>query len=157
MFPSNELASKAPRVGYVKGLGLQEMLDPPAALEFFRPNRERTLLKLDEGKEPVRPSLCDRYNDSRFGWRKMLPGNSPCNPQSKRCLNFPIEDGSFPCNPQSSSLSDDREEDRFIKELGTTSDMFNPLKSSSLSLVRFRTSSSKESLSKEIASRLTRS
>jgi hypothetical protein len=85
---------------------------------------------LDEGKEPVRPSLYDRCSDSRFGRRKMLPGN-------------------FPCNPQSQRERDEKEEDRFVKELGATKDIFTELKSSSLSLVRFRTS-----LSKEIGSRL---
>ena len=85
---------------------------------------------MDEGKEPIRPSLFDRSSDLRFGRRKMLPGN-------------------FPCNPQLPRERDEKEEDRFVKELGTTSDMFTELKSSSLRLVRFRTI-----LSKEICSRL---
>jgi hypothetical protein len=66
-----------------------------------------------------------------------------------RCLNFLIENGNFPCNLHELSMSDDKEEDRFIKELGSTNDMFTRLRSSSLSWVRFRTS-----LSKEIGSRL---
>ncbi|KAJ6881077.1 hypothetical protein NC651_027807 [Populus alba x Populus x berolinensis] len=66
-----------------------------------------------------------------------------------RCLNFLIEDGNSPCNPQERSLSDDKEEDRFIKELGVTNDMSTALRSSSLSWVRFRAS-----LAKEIGSRL---
>jgi hypothetical protein len=85
---------------------------------------------LDEGKEPVRPSLYDRSSDSRFGRRKMLPGN-------------------FPCNRQPPRERDDKEEDRFVKELGATKDILRASKARSLSLVRFRTS-----LSKEIGSRL---
>jgi hypothetical protein len=73
---------------------------------------------LDEGKEPVRPSLNIRSSDSRFGRRKMLPGN-------------------FPCNPQSPRERDDKEEDKFVKELGSTKDRFTLPKSSCLSLVRF--------------------
>jgi hypothetical protein len=76
---------------------------------------------LDEGKEPVRPSLYDRSSDSRFGRRKMLPGN-------------------FPCNPQLLRERDEKEEDRFVKELKKsceTKDIFIEPKSSSLSLVRF--------------------
>jgi hypothetical protein len=73
---------------------------------------------LDEGKEPVRPLLYDRSSDSRFGRRKMLPGN-------------------FPCNPQSQSEIDDKEEDRFVKELGATKDIFTESKARYLSLVRF--------------------
>ena len=65
-------------------------------------------------------------------------------PKYWRCLRFPIEDGNFPCSLQFSRERNDKEEDRFIKELGTTSDMSTHLKSSSLSLVRFRTSLSKE-------------
>jgi hypothetical protein len=60
---------------------------------------------LDEGKEPVRPSLYDRSSDSRIGRRKMLPGN-------------------FPCNPQLQRERDVREEDRFFMELGATRDIF---------------------------------
>jgi hypothetical protein len=73
---------------------------------------------LDEGKEPVRPSLYDRSSDSRFGRRKLLPGN-------------------FPCNPQPLRERDDKEEDRFVKELGATKDIFTEVRSRSLSLVRF--------------------
>jgi hypothetical protein len=85
---------------------------------------------LDEGKEPVRPLLYERSSDLRFGRRKMLPGN-------------------FPCNPQPLRERDDKEEDRFFKELGATKDILRASKARSLSLVRFRTS-----LSKEIGSRL---
>jgi hypothetical protein len=73
---------------------------------------------LDEGKEPVRPLLSDRSSDSRFGRRKMLPGN-------------------FPCNPQPQRERDDKEEDRFVKELGATKDIFTEPRARSLSLVRF--------------------
>jgi hypothetical protein len=57
--------------------------------------------------------------------------------------------GNFPCNPQPPRERDEKEEDRFVKELGATKDIFTEAKLSSLSLVRFRTS-----LSKEIGSRL---
>jgi hypothetical protein len=62
--------------------------------------------------------LRDKKSDSRFGRRKMLPGN-------------------FPCNPQSLRERDDKEEDRFVKELGATKDIFTKSKVRSLSLVRF--------------------
>jgi hypothetical protein len=73
---------------------------------------------LDEGKEPVRPSLYDRSSDSRFGRRKLLPGN-------------------FPCNPQPLRERDDKEENRFVKEFGATKEIFTEPKLRSLSLVRF--------------------
>uniref|UniRef100_A0A6N2KIX1 Uncharacterized protein n=1 Tax=Salix viminalis TaxID=40686 RepID=A0A6N2KIX1_SALVM len=113
----------------------------------------------------------------------MLPGNFPCNPQSRRERNDKEEDRfvlpkTYLQNPkrvllawlgfeqsckeklvlhldrsserdQAKPTPDDREEDRFIKESGATNDMSARLKSSSLSLVRFRTI-----LSKEIGSRL---
>ncbi|KAJ6887655.1 hypothetical protein NC652_028806 [Populus alba x Populus x berolinensis] len=175
-------------------LQIEEEISPvnlllDARTRASRPNNERTLLTLDEGKEPVRLSLYVKSSTSRFGRRKMLSGNLPCNPQPQRaradkdddrfakelersietnsvscprssgiepvrlffvrsncwrCLNFLIEDGNSPCNPQEKSLSDDKEEDIFIKELGATNDMFTHLSSSSLSWVRFRTSLSKE-------------
>jgi hypothetical protein len=59
---------------------------------------------LDEGKEPVRPLLSAKMRESRFGRRKMLLGNSPC-------------------NPQSTSESNVKEEDKFVKELGATKDI----------------------------------
>jgi hypothetical protein len=57
--------------------------------------------------------------------------------------------GNFPCNPQFPRERDEKEDDRFVKELGATRDIFTESKARSLSLVRFRTS-----LSKEIGSRL---
>jgi hypothetical protein len=73
---------------------------------------------LEEEKEPVRPSLDDRSSDLRFGRRKILPGI-------------------FPCNPQPQRERDDKVEDRFVKELGTTKDIFTESKARSLSFVRF--------------------
>jgi hypothetical protein len=73
---------------------------------------------LEVGKEPVRPSLSYRMSDSRFGRRKILPGI-------------------FPCNPQPERERDDKEEDRLVKELGTTEDIFTESKLRSLSFVRF--------------------
>jgi hypothetical protein len=45
--------------------------------------------------------------------------------------------GNFPCNPQLLRERDDKEEDRFVKELGATKDIFTEPKARSLSLVRF--------------------
>jgi hypothetical protein len=73
---------------------------------------------LEEGKEPVRPSLYDKESNSRFGSRKILPGI-------------------FPCNPQPQRERDDKVEDRLVKELGTTKDIFTEYKARSLSFVRF--------------------
>ncbi|KAJ6881085.1 hypothetical protein NC651_027815 [Populus alba x Populus x berolinensis] len=55
---------------------------------------------------------------------RLLSARSNC----WRCLNFLIEDGNFPCNPHEWSTSDDKEEDRFIKELGSTNDIFTHLR-----------------------------
>jgi hypothetical protein len=52
--------------------------------------------------------------------------------------------GNFPCNPQLLRERNDKEEDRFVKELGATKDIFTEAKLSSLSLVKFRTSLSKQ-------------
>jgi hypothetical protein len=81
-------------------------------------NHQRTLLTLEKGKEPVRPSLSCRRSNSRFGRRKILPWI-------------------FPCNPQPERERDDKVEDRLVKELGATKDIFTDSKSSTLSLVRF--------------------
>jgi hypothetical protein len=83
-----------------------------------RANNRRPLLTLDEGKEPVRPLLLDKSSTSRFGRRKMLPGNFPFNLHSQR--------------PRA-----DKDEDRFAKELGVTKDIFTLPKRRFLSLVRF--------------------
>uniref|UniRef100_A0A6N2LT27 Uncharacterized protein n=1 Tax=Salix viminalis TaxID=40686 RepID=A0A6N2LT27_SALVM len=83
-----------------------------------RPNNRRSLLTLDEGKEPVRRSLADKSSTRRFGRRKMLPGNFPCNPQPQR--------------PRA-----DKDEDKFAKEFGVTKSIFTEPKRSPLSFVRF--------------------
>jgi hypothetical protein len=90
-------------------------------IEIFvskRAKSSRELLTLEEGKEPVRPTLPPKLRNSRFGRRKMLAGNFPRNPQ------FPKE-------------RIDKEDDKFFKEVGTTRDIFTHRKRSSLNLVRF--------------------
>jgi hypothetical protein len=90
-------------------------------IEIFvskRANSSRELLTLEEGKEPVRPTLPPKLRNSRFGRRKMLAGNFPRNPQ------FPKE-------------RIDKEDGKFFKEVGTTRDIFTHRKRSSLNLVRF--------------------
>ncbi|KAF9671351.1 hypothetical protein SADUNF_Sadunf12G0038200 [Salix dunnii] len=98
-------------------LKIEEEISPINLLLDARIKTSRTLLKLDEGKELRRPSLSDRESVSMFGRRKMSLGN-------------------FPCNPQPPRKRDDKEEDRFDKELGATKDIFTESKASSLSLVR---------------------
>ncbi|KAJ6881113.1 hypothetical protein NC651_027838 [Populus alba x Populus x berolinensis] len=73
--------------------------------ELAVPNNQRPLLTLDEGKEPVRSLLNVKSSDSRFGSRKMLPGNFPFNPQPQRARA-------------------DKDEDRFAKELAVTEGIF---------------------------------
>ncbi|KAJ6881094.1 hypothetical protein NC651_027822 [Populus alba x Populus x berolinensis] len=92
----------------------------------FNPQFQRPRADKDEdrfAKELERASETNSVSCSRsygIGPVRLLSTRTNC----WRCLNFLIEDGNFPCNPHELSMSDDREEDRFIKELGATNDMF---------------------------------